>query len=363
MLLLVATALLVDEAKVPLPPGRSDMVAGMPGGLSASLRSALSQSSSSSSAGAAAGGGAGLASAAEKRGFSGPVAPLEKRDDAWTPQFNGAAGSLEDAQKLERNTKALLNKFTPEKFEKLTAQFLDLDIVKRTDMVLVIDMIFDKALFEPVFGHMYAMLCARCAEKFPEFPDERNPELKPHTFKRLLLNKCQEEFEKENSLQAELDALPDMEDEKLKEAHKEQVRKKAKQRMLGNMSFIGQLYKQKMLTEKIMHECLIKLLGDIKHPEEDEVECLCKLMTTIGKSIDHAKAKSHMDEYFSRMKEMSANETLPLRMRFMLQETIDLRRGSWDRKVLDPVMVAEAKKKDAAAAKGAGKGQIGRAHV
>ena len=293
-------------------------------------------------------------------GFSGPVAPLEKRDDAWTPQFNGAAGSLEDAQKLERNTKALLNKFTPEKFEKLTAQFLDLDIVKRTDMVLVIDMIFDKALFEPVFGHMYAMLCARCAEKFPEFPDERNPELKPHTFKRLLLNKCQEEFEKENSLQAELDALPDMEDEKLKEAHKEQVRKKAKQRMLGNMSFIGQLYKQKMLTEKIMHECLIKLLGDIKHPEEDEVECLCKLMTTIGKSIDHAKAKSHMDEYFSRMKEMSANETLPLRMRFMLQETIDLRRGSWDRKVLDPVMVAEAKKKDAAAAKGAGKGLGGK---
>ena len=182
---------------------------------------------------------------------------------------------------------------------------------------------------------MYAMLCARCAEKFPEFPDERNPELKPHTFKRLLLNKCQEEFEKENSLQAELDALPEFEDEKLKEAHHEQVRKKAKQRMLGNMSFIGQLYKQKMLTEKIMHECLIKLLGDIENPEEDEVECLCKLMTTIGKSIDHAKAKSHMDEYFSRMKEMSANEKLPLRMRFMLQETIDLRRDSWDRKVLD----------------------------
>merc|ERR1740130_1521743 len=71
-------------------------------------------------------------------------------------------------------------------------------------------------------------------------------------------------------------------------------------------------------------------------------------------SIDHAKAKSHMDEYFSRMKGMSANEKLTLRMRFMLQETIDLRRGSWDRKVLDPAMVAGAKKKDAAAAKGAG---------
>merc|ERR1711988_379466 len=30
-------------------------------------------------------------------------------------------------------------------------------------------------------------------------------------------------------------------------------------------------------------------------------------MVTIGKSIDHVKAKSHMDEYFSRMREMSLN--------------------------------------------------------
>ena len=50
-------------------------------------------------------------------------------------------------------------------------------------------------------------LCAKCAEKFPEFPDETNPEAKPHTFKRLLLNKCREEFEKENSIQEQIDAL------------------------------------------------------------------------------------------------------------------------------------------------------------
>ena len=38
---------------------------------------------------------------------------------------------------------------------------------------------------------MYSELCAKCAEKFPEFKDELNPDAKPHTFKRLLLNKCQ----------------------------------------------------------------------------------------------------------------------------------------------------------------------------
>merc|ERR1719502_1590003 len=189
-------------------------------------------------------------------------------------------------EKLQRTTKALLNKFAPEKFEKLVGQFLDLEIHSRTDMIAVIDLVFDKALYEPIFGEMYSNLCVRCAERFPEFPDEMNPDAKPHTFKRLLLNKCQEEFEKENSLQDELDAMP----EGTTDEDKERFRIATKKRMLGNIRFIGELYKQKMLTEKIMHECLIKLLGDIENPSEDDVECLCKLMTTIGKQMDQRAA-------------------------------------------------------------------------
>ena len=38
---------------------------------------------------------------------------------------------------------------------------------------------------------------------------------------------------------------------------------KARRRMLGNIQFIGQLYMKKMLTEKIMHECIVKLLGEV----------------------------------------------------------------------------------------------------
>ena len=188
---------------------------------------------------------------------------------------------------------------------------------------------------------MYSKLCAKCAEKFPEFPDETNPEAKPHTFKRLLLNKCQEEFEKENSIQEQIDALgADATD-----AQKAQTVKAVKTRMLGNIRFIGELYKQRMLTEKIMHECLIKLLGDIENPEEDEVECLCKLMSTIGQGIDHAKAKPHMDEYFSRMYDMSQNSKsqLPNRLRFMLQEVIDLRKSGWKANASSAMAGKEAK--------------------
>lgn len=52
--------------------------------------------------------------------------------------------------------------------------------------------------------------------------------------------------------------------------------------------FIGELFKLKMLTENIMHDCVFKLLRT-KDPEN--LECLCRLLTTIGKELDTEKAK------------------------------------------------------------------------
>ena len=43
-----------------------------------------------------------------------------------------------------------------------------------------------------------------------------------------------------------------------------------------------------MLTEAIMHDCVVKLL---KNHDEESLECLCRLLTTIGKDLDFAKAK------------------------------------------------------------------------
>lgn len=43
-----------------------------------------------------------------------------------------------------------------------------------------------------------------------------------------------------------------------------------------------------MLTESIMHECVVKLL---KRNDEESFECVCKLLLTIGKDLDHVKAK------------------------------------------------------------------------
>ena len=48
----------------------------------------------------------------------------------------------------------------------------------------------------------------------------------------------------------------------------------------------GELYNLKMLTARIMHECVLKLLGPPGAPPSDEesLESLCKLLTTVGKA-------------------------------------------------------------------------------
>ena len=52
--------------------------------------------------------------------------------------------------------------------------------------------------------------------------------------------------------------------------------------------FIGELFKLEMLTEKIMHECILQLL---KTTDAESLECLCRLLSTIGKIIDVEKSK------------------------------------------------------------------------
>ena len=78
------------------------------------------------------------------------------------------------------------------------------------------------------------------------------------------MNRCQEEFEKENVVGHWEEALG----KNTPKEEKELIRIRAKKRTLGNFRFIGELYRQKMLPEKIIHECLIRLLGDIEKPDE-----------------------------------------------------------------------------------------------
>jgi hypothetical protein len=101
--------------------------------------------------------------------------------------------------------------------------------------------------------------------------------------------------------QAEADRNAGDSDLKISGEEREEKKAAMHRRMLGNIWFISELYKGSMLTIRIMHEYIKKLLGEYQNPDTEHVEALCKLMSTIGNMIDHPKAKEYIDAYFDRM--------------------------------------------------------------
>ncbi|PSS26407.1 Eukaryotic translation initiation factor 4G like [Actinidia chinensis var. chinensis] len=245
----------------------------------------------------------------------------------------------DEEQTKQRQLKAILNNRTPQNFKKLFDQVKAVNIDNAGTLTGLVSQIFDKALMEPTFCEMYANLCYHLAGELPHFSAD-NEKI---TFKRLLLNKCQEEFERGERGQQEADRADQEGEVKQSEEQREEKRIQARRRKLGNIRLIGELYKKRMLTERIMRECIKKLLGQYENPDEEDIEALCKLMSSIGEMIDHPKAKEHMDSYFDMMARLSNNMKLSSGVRFMLKDAIDLRKNKWRqrRKVEGPKKIKE----------------------
>uniref|UniRef100_A0A7S1PBX2 MIF4G domain-containing protein n=1 Tax=Vitrella brassicaformis TaxID=1169539 RepID=A0A7S1PBX2_9ALVE len=187
-----------------------------------------------------------------------------------------------------------------------------------------------KAVSEPNFSEMYADLCQILRWRSPEFPHEKE---KGKTFYRALLNKCQEEFEK---LPETKMTLSDEDKAKLSSDDQEIKLKKLKDRILGNIKFIGELFLRRLLSAKVVKEVVTSLIGaDASYcPEELFIECLCELITTIGWKLDSTDAgKSLLTVFSRRMRELKAKDRYSERIKSTLQDVLDLRQNGRRQKV------------------------------
>jgi translation initiation factor 4G len=297
-----------------------------------------------------------------------------------------------DPEMVQRKVKAALNKMTPENFDKISDQILVIagQSVHETDgrtLRQVIQLTFEKATDESHWASMYAKFCKRML-------DTMNPDIKDVTikdkagnlvsggalFRKYLLNRCQEEFER--GWKSSAQEKKDDEDEVANSTDTKKpgevkllsdeyyTTMKSKRQGLGLVQFIGELYKLSMLTERIMHECVRKLLEFTGIPDEAEIESLTKLLRTIGFNLDQTeKGRPMMDAYFTRIQSIIAIEELPSRLKYMLMDIVDLRKANWTSKdsnkgpkTLDEVRAeaeAQAAQKAAEAARSSQRGPPG----
>jgi translation initiation factor 4G len=275
-----------------------------------------------------------------------PVAPLKISANRWvasSTRRNVWGVDTDSPKVVDRKVKALLNKLTMERFDGISDQIIawanksERERDGRT-LIQVIKLVFEKATDEAIFSEMYARLCRKMIEQIsPKVQGDeiKNAEGKPFAggqlFRKYLLNRCQEDFERgwaAKEIAAAAAATKATGDQAVKEANEKTkggeeselysdeyyAAAKAKRRGLGLIRFIGELFKLQMLTERIMHECIKKLLGNVENPEEEEIESLRELLITAGSLLDTPKARAHLDVYFSRMREMAKNKNINTRL-------------------------------------------------
>ena len=326
------------------------------------------------------------------------VKPIATSATGWKPLSVGRArnapggggggeNGLMDPPMVQRKVKAALNKMTPEKFDRLADQILEIASQSKEEsdgrtLRQVIQLVFEKATDEAHWSGMYARFCRRMLDTMDsgirdESIRDKNGDVVSGgaLFRKYLLNRCQEDFERgwkvdlPQTKEGEGDAKKVQEAALLSDEY--YVAAGIKRRGLGLIQFIGELFKLGMLTERIMHECVHKLLDFEGAPDEAEIESLCKLLKTVGGPLDSTeKSRVIMDVYFSRIDTLINTNNLPSRMKFMLMDVVDLRKAKWcsadhnkGPKTLDEIRTeaeAQAAQKQAEAARNNQRGGGGR---
>lgn len=264
---------------------------------------------------------------------------LHEAENPWVPKClvldDKLSAKERDNLALYKTFRSTLNKLAPENFAKLVEKLKSLQIDTEERMIECIRLVFEKAIDEPHFASTYALACEQMSHmKIAEETGKRV------TFKIVLLNRCQEEFEKnkdargghearykEMSERIAAETNPDKKAELSAEWADET--QKYRRRATGTVKFIGELYKREQLNDKIMHSCINLLLD---RDDEESIECLCKFIATVGKMLD-TKKKGSLDQYFTKLTQIATDKYPKLkvssRIKFAIKDIIDLKKSKW----------------------------------
>jgi hypothetical protein len=124
---------------------------------------------------------------------------------------------------------------------------------------------------------------------------------------------------------------PQAEDGKEENQETQEMALRRKNCMLGNLRFVGALLEKAMLASKILMAVVEELLAD---PTPVSLECCCVFLTAVGPSFDRPDWSLHVQlrAAFQKVSTLTKDKSIPSRVRFLLQDVLDLRASKWQNK-------------------------------
>ena len=280
-----------------------------------------------------------------KASRSAPVVPLKVSETGYKVL---SAAQMDAQEILKRQVLAILNKITLDTFSLCTDKIREIPVDESWQTNTIVGLVFDKAVVEHHYSEMYAEMCLRLAKDWPMLKDEEG---NPVDFRRQILEKCQDEFER---IPATLEPSEE-EREKVKNdpADLEILRGKKKERILGNMKFIGQLYLKQLVSTGVAGKVAKRLLGqpvldedeEVETPEEHYLECACSFLSGIGNSLEaRSRGGEMLDDFLYRLKDLIDTGKYSKRIQFMARDLFEARQAGWkEGKVVGKLQAAKTK--------------------
>lgn len=209
-----------------------------------------------------------------------------------------------------------LNKITNSNFDKISKIIIDTIITykdRNEYMVRLLDMIFDKSINHPTYTNIYSKLCVQIIDIVGEsFKDDII--LKVNTFYKDTIIK-NFEFNQNDVTYDEMCKI-----------------NKEKFQLTGSFIFIGSLYMNDLITKDNVLEYYTTLLGTIQKEDDKEIshkyiECLSKLVTTIGDKLYREIGDTFDTIILDEINLLSTDKKkYKSKSRFMLQDILDLKK-------------------------------------
>eukprot|EP00758_Cryptobia_borreli_P001401 Tbor_TRINITY_DN2210_c0_g1::TRINITY_DN2210_c0_g1_i1::g.2775::m.2775/K03260/EIF4G; translation initiation factor 4G len=201
-------------------------------------------------------------------------------------------------RKLNQKVMSVLSRITAEKYNELCNEMLELPLKQSTTAELkeVVDVFFTKAVREHTFSNLYAKLVAdicQMSESEKSLDQAAKEKLIGHRMRTELLSTCSREFSKPLELNED-DLFEKDTGVRLSEDAIQEKKDILRRKLIGNIKFVGELYKNGLITDNVIISIFEYLVGnyDVKKPtvREDYVfEIFVTLFATVGKMIYAAR--------------------------------------------------------------------------
>ncbi|XP_060880121.1 eukaryotic translation initiation factor 4 gamma 3-like isoform X2 [Metopolophium dirhodum] len=165
------------------------------------------------------------------------------------------------------------------------------------------------AFDEPSFGSLYASLC-RVLDITISCRSGNHLTYRM-SFKKCVITVCQNYFQKQ---------CLDNTDIVMSVEH-EQTQRRLKMQTIGCVRFIGEIFKQSILSPYVVHYCLKTLQSKTK---ERSIEYLCNLLKVAGKELNEKISLEDIFEHLIYLVSDEMRSKISPRIRFMVKDVIEV---------------------------------------